>query len=61
MITDAAWGYLADKQLIYQSRDEGKDNYKYLFGFRTNATLDGSSPLWNGTEWAGEISFCLLI
>ena len=56
MITDAAFGYLSDKQLTYQSRNEDTANYKYLFGFRTNNTLDGSSPLWNGTEWAGNVT-----
>ena len=52
MITDAAFGYLADKQLRSQAAVNGGNNYKYLFGFRPNATLEGEG-VWNNTEWAG--------
>jgi len=52
MITDAAFGYVVDKQLISQSNANGGGNYKFMFGYRSNATLEGQG-FWNGTEWAG--------
>ena len=54
MITDAAFGYVADKQLRSQSQ-YSSGHYEYVFGYRSNATLEGQR-FWNGTEWIGRFT-----
>ena len=52
MITDAAFGYVTDKQLLSHSK-YSSGHYKYNFGYRSNATLVDEG-FWNNTAWAGD-------
>ena len=51
MITDAAFGYVCDKQLLSQSQ-YSTSNYKYIFGYHSNSTIDDRG-IWNNTAWGG--------